>query len=216
MLKINVSVGVYMMEMFQEYHLDVFHRNRYATFPCDNIKPYINENFDDLLLLLGKYYFERPDLGVNGVCSLIKDEINKEWNLNGLRKKYQLIRVTTSQVKSIRRSFSKINDRSQKFVRIPFNVTSIFFFILMLLARIDKHYSTTFIDILNRETLGDYLYKYHIDVFEDMYLPRVNALTDEELRQKYRTLYADLSAYNAFMRKHFSDLRWVDTTYIIK
>lgn len=217
MLRIMLYWG-FTMEILQEYHVDALHRNRYATFLCDDREIYINQNFDTLLLLLGKYYFHRPDLGINGVCSLIKDEINKEWNLNGLRKKFQLKRVTTNQIKSIRRSFRKVGNSAQKFVRIPFNVASIFFFILMLVARIENDTSecVSLIRMLDNQTIGNCLYNYYITIFEEKSLARINALTNENLKQKYRTLEAHLCGYNAFMKKKYSDLRWGDTTFVIK
>lgn len=206
------------MEILHEYHVDAFHRNRYATFPCEYSELFINDNFDKLLRLLGRAYFNRPDLGVNGVCSLVKDEINKEWHLNGMRKKFQLKRVTTNQIKSIRRTFRKINDASSYFIRIPFNVASILFFILMMLARISNEYNecAALKRTLDCETIGAYLYRNHIEIFEKKSLARINALTNEELKQKYRTLDAHLCGYNAITKKHFSDLKWEDSTFVIK
>jgi len=61
---------------------------KYAKIHCKD--SYTNANFDNILDIIGKYYFHRDDLGINGVCALIKDEINKEWHLNGLRKSIQL------------------------------------------------------------------------------------------------------------------------------
>ncbi len=205
------------MRNFQKINVVVFHTYRYATFNCENI--YFNTNFDAILKELGKFYFKRPDLGVNGVCSLIKDEINKEWHLNGLKKKVQLKRVSTNQIKTIRRSFHKLRDKDENFIRIPFNVVPIFFFILSLLKQIDNENSNVnkLIQSMNFNTIGEYIYDYHMQIFKTNYKKRVALLTDPALKNKYLTLEANLIGFHTIMNKYFRDIEWdKKESYIIK
>ncbi len=190
---------------------------RYATFACDEI--FLNLNFDDLLRDIGKYYFKKPNVGLNGICSLIKDEINREWHLNKLRKSIRRKKVSTTQIKTIRRSFVKINNSNEKYIRIPFDVVSILFFILTILKRIDDNNfnKEKYVRIMNEKTIGTYLYERHTDIFSREYDNRIMHLSDPLLIEKYKTLSSLLTGYNTFMNHYFDDIDWNNSSeYKIK
>lgn len=199
------------------YNIVLFPRYLYANCPCSD--QYNNTNFDAILREIGYHYFHRPDLGVNGVCSLIKDEINNEWHLNGLKKSIRLKRVTTNQVKSIRRSFNSVKDKNLLYVRLPFNIVSIIYFIMSLVSQIqdDSSIARHCIQEMNRTNIGEYLYAYHISAFEEKYVKINGHLSDQELCAKYDELHARLTGFNTIMTNTFKDIPWNSlNAYIIK
>ncbi len=205
------------MIQMQNYNPIFLPTYRYATFPCDKI--ITNFNFDDVLREIGKFYFHRPDAGLNAICSLIRDEINREWRLNGLKKKIRLKRVSTTQIKTIRRSFLKIRNNDEKYVRIPFNVVSIFFFIISLLNRIDNENSSAnkYINAMNKTCISDYLYFEHVQIFKKHFDKRKNQLTDKDLIEKYDLLNANLTGQYSLMKLKHEEVDWDNNKeYIIQ
>lgn len=201
----------------QKYGIVTFPKQCYVKCPCGG--QYENVNFDDILREIGRYYFHQPEVGLDGICALIRDEINKEWHLNGLRKSIQLKRVTASQIKSIRRSFCEITDTEKYFVRVPFDVVSIFYFILTLLSRIDNEYSEAneYIRVMNQISIVEYLYKYHLEAFNNIIADKIENLPLGVLREKHQKVKANLTDYYTFMRSNFRNIPWDDLdAYIIK
>ena len=130
----------------------LFPIRRYATLECPKI--IANNNFDDILRKIGKFYYNLPDdISLNRICSIIKDEINKKWHLNRLRKRAQFKNVTTNQIKSIRFSYTKLMG-GPNYIRIPFNVVPILFFILYI-------YKKTYLNNYEEDCIGNYFYKEH-------------------------------------------------------
>ena len=123
-----------MFRKLENYNAVIFPHYRYATFNCNDL--YINKNFDDILRIIGKYHFNVTEIGLNAICSKIRDEINKEWKLNSFKKRIRLKKVSTNQIKSIRREFNKIRNKNEKFIRIPFDVVSILFYIMQLFNKV--------------------------------------------------------------------------------
>ena len=128
-------------------------------------------------------------------------------------------RISTNQIKTIRRSFLKVRNR-QNFIRIPFEVVSILFFILQLLNRIEnendvlKHIKNE----LNNMSIGDYLYQHHTYVFSQEYKVKMNALRDEPfMLAKYQHLEANLIGGYSIMAKRYDEIDWDNANdYIIK
>ena len=211
------------MNRFENYNPIILPTYRYATIPCDTM--FINENFDNVLKAIGKFYFHKPEAGLNSICTMIRDEINKEWNLNGFKRRVRLKRVSTTQIKTIRRAFIRISNNNTKFVRIPFDVVSILFFIITLLNKIAKLDKTgegkacaqAFFKEMNRERISVFLYREHMELFEANYVRRRNQLTDDVLIEKYELLYANLLGQYSIMQQMYSQINWNnDTPYIIK
>lgn len=205
------------MNGIEEYSFVMLPIYRYVTIPCD--EKYQNKNFDELLLLIGRYYFKNPSLGINRVCALIKDEINAEWHLNRLRKSIQRKKITTMQVKSVRRSFSRIHDAGQQFIRIPFNIVPIFFYILSLLSQISEENLAAyeFASRMNTCIIGDYLYNYHTKEFVKKYPIYSKRISDKSLVGKYLKLNSNLTGPQSFMQHYFKDIQWNKLdSYIIK
>lgn len=206
-IKINIVGDIFMPE-FGEYNLAVYSIYKYVKLTCKD--RYFNENFDKLLLIIGKCYFNKPDKGVNGVCSLIRDEINKEWHLNGLRKSKQLKKVTTKQIKTIRRSFRAIGNKNENYICVPFNVISIFFFILHLFKLIDDEIleKKEYMRSMKDDTIKEFLYKYHSKIFKKEYDNIIFHLTEEKLIKNYNELYANLEEYESFFNDTYSNIDW--------
>ena len=182
---------------------------RYVTISCkESVK---NNNFDSVLKEIGTHYFHDAEAGVNGICSLIRDEINREWRLNGSKKHQSLKRVTTTQIKTIRRSFSRINSTNeQQFIRIPFDIVPILFFILTLLNGIGSgspSVNQLFV-AMNKVKIGEYLYAEHTKLFEDNYPQRMNQITDPTLQAKYAVLKANLQSPTSIMQQRYSEVNW--------
>ena len=205
------------MKFSEKHNPVILPTYRYATLPCSEI--FENLNFDDVLRELGKFYFHQPEAGLNTICTLIRDEINCEWRLNGLKNRFKMKRVSTTQIKTIRRAFFKITNGDEKYIRIPFNVVSIIYFIINLLNRIEDENSSIrkhFI-AMNKTCISDYLYPDHTKIFKDNFDKRKNQLTDEELKWKYDLLKANLTGQYSIMQKKYSDVDWNNNSeYIIK
>ena len=193
------------MSNTREYNFVLSPLRKYATFPCN--EAFVNKNFDGILLDLGKYYFHRPDAKENQICSLIKDELNKEWHLNRIRNYKK--RVSTSQIKSIRRSFNRLVSNTTH-VRIPFDVVPILFYILSLYKSIDSENATiqTKKNAMNNIKIGDYLYKEHTKIFNDQYNSRMQQITEPELIQKYIRLEANLNYCDSIMKTTYGSIQW--------
>ena len=198
------------MSNTREYNFVLSPLRKYATFPCN--EAFVNKNFDGILLDLGKYYFHRPDAKENQICSLIKDELNKEWHLNRIRNYKK--RVSTAQIKSIRRSFNRLVSNTTH-VRIPFDVVPILFYILSLYKSIDSDNATiqTRINAMNVVKIGDYLYSDHTIIFNSVYPTRKPQITETELIEKYKRLDANLNHDDSIMRITYNDIKWnsIDT-----
>ena len=179
--------------------------NKYATLPCQ--EAFQNTNFDDILVVLGENYYGMPNASINQICALIKDQINQEWHLN--RKRNHDKKISTKQIKSIRRSFNRIVSNNN-YVRIPFDVVSIFFFILSLLKSIETPSDDVkkYINNLNRIEVGEYLYKEHRQSFKNEYEHRIRHLRDNSLREKYETLHSMLVSTYTIMTKKFNEIEW--------
>lgn len=205
------------VKYLERYNPVVLPTYRYATLPCDKI--FQNISFDDILREIGKFYFHQPEAGLNAVCALIRDEINREWRLNGFKKRVRLKRVSTTQIKTIRRAFFKITNGNEKYIRIPFNVVSIIYFIINLLNRIEdenssigKHFTA-----MDKTCISDYLYAKHIEIFKENFDKRKHQLTDVDLIEKYDLLHANLVGQYSIMQKKYSDVDWDNNDeYIIK
>ena len=205
------------MKLIKEYNPVILPTYRYATFPCDEI--FENINFDNILKEIGKHYFHNSEAGLNTICSLIRDEINIKWRLNGFKTRARLKRVSTNQIKTIRRSFLKATNNEEKIIRIPFDAVSILFFIIKMLNSIEKNNSSVEAHIIamDNETIGDYLYSEHIEIFNDNIDRRLNQLTDAELIDKYKSLRANLTGQYSIMLKNHSEVNWEnDDEYRIK
>ncbi len=213
-------MGKNLFNKFSQYNVVAFPVYRYATFTCND--RYQNINFDEILQQLGKFYFKQPELGLNAVCSLIRDEINKEWHLNSFKRKIRMKRVSTNQIKTIRRSFLKIHNHNENFIRIPFDVVSILFFIIQLVNRIDDENAS--IEQIKRElndvNIGSYLYRYHAQVFEDQYDNVRRDKVRQESRvlfEKYERLQARLTSNQSIMKKKYKEVDWNNASdYVIK
>lgn len=207
------------MGKMEEYNLVIYPTYRYVTLNCN--QDYLNTEFDKILKILGKYYFNKPALGTDGICSLIKDKINQEWHLNSLKKSIQQKRVSSNQVKTIRRAFRRIKDKNQHFIRIPFSVVPILFFILNLLHSIPiselNDDEKQFMDSLtNGNEIRKCLYNYHTSVFFKKYSIIMSNITDEELKDKYQRLYANLTDKSSVINNTYSEIKWIELTqYII-
>lgn len=205
------------MEKLDTYSFTIYPNLRYAEFLCkDKI---FNTNFDELLMDIGKYYYKKTDIGVNRICALIRDEINKEWHLNKLRKRIQLKKVSATQIKTIRRSFLKINDSNQNYIRIPFDVVSILFYIIKILYSIDNENfdKNKYINAMNKTKISQYLYKEHTRIFKEQYLNKINCLSDRALIEKYNRLYSMLTGFDSFLSHPFKDIDWNKSNqYVIK
>lgn len=180
---------------------------RYATINCE--EKIININFDEVLREIGKFYFKLPDdVGLNRICSMIKDKINKTWHLNRLRKRAKFKNVTTNQIKSIRHSFNKLRNNAD-YIRIPFNVVSILFFIIcMYVSQTENPNFEQTNKKVEEENIGDYFYKEHLETARNNLLPKAAIISDPSLAGKYTTLYNDLTNIGSLMEKHFSDIDW--------
>mgnify|MGYP004669858405 CR=1 FL=1 len=205
------------MKKLDSYSFTIYPNLRYAEFLCDD--KIFNTNFDELLMDIGKYYYKKTDIGVNGICALIRDEINKEWHLNKLRKRIQLKKVSATQIKTIRRSFLKINDSNQNYIRIPFDVVSILFYIIKILYSIENENfdKSKYINAMNKTTISQYLYKEHTQIFNEQYLNKINCLSDRALIEKYNRLYSMLTGFDSFLSHSFKDIDWNKSNqYVIK
>ena len=203
----------------EKYNLVIYPTYRYVTLNCN--QDYFNSEFDKILRILGKYYFNKPSLGTDGICSLIKDKINQEWHLNSLKKSIQQKRVSTNQVKTIRRAFRRINDENQHFIRIPFSVVPIMFFTLNLLHSIPiselNNSEKQFMNILiNGNDIKKCLYDFHTSIFLKKYSIIMSSITDDELKDKYQRLYANLTDKSSVINNRYSEIKWSELTqYII-
>lgn len=208
------------MGMIEEYNLVIYPSYRYVTLNCE--QNYFNMEFDKILSIIGRHYFNKPSLGADGICSLIKDKINQEWHLNSLKKSIQQKRVSSNQVKTIRRAFRRIKDRNQYFIRIPFSVVPILFFILNLLHSIPvselNDDEKKFINFLsNGNEIRKCLYDYHTGIFLNKYSTIMLSIADEELRDKYQRLYANLTYTSSVVNKTFGEINWAELAqYIIR
>lgn len=205
------------MKFLEKYNPVILPTYRYATLPCSEM--FQNINFDEILKEIGKFYFHQPEAGLNAVCTLIRDEINREWKLNGYKKRARMKRVSTTQIKTIRRAFFKITSGEEKYIRIPFNVVSILYFIINLLNRIEDENSSIhkYFTLMNKTCISDYLYSKHTKIFRENLVKRKNQLTDEELKCKYDKLNANLTGQYSIMQKKHSDVDWDNgEEYIIK
>lgn len=205
------------MKYLEKYNPVILSTYRYATMPCGEM--FQNVNFDDILREIGKFYFHQPEAGLNAVCTLIRDEINREWKLNGFKKRARMKRVSTTQIKTIRRAFFKITRSDEKYIRIPFNVVSILYFIINLLNRIENGNSSVhrYFTSMDKTCISDYLYSKHTKIFKDNFDKRKNQLTDEELKWKYDILNANLTGQYSIMQKKYSAVDWDNIEeYIIK
>ena len=193
------------METTNAYSIIPFSLYKYATIPCS--KAFVNVNFDNILLTLGKYCFNEPNATLDRVCALIRDRINSEWHLNRKRKSKK--KVSATQIKSIRRSFNRLISKDY-FVRIPFDVVPILFFILSLLKSIDNENADIqkHINNMNQLEVGQYLYKEHTEIYNRERLNRIAHITDPSLLQKYERLDANLNEYLSIMRKHYNEINW--------
>lgn len=198
------------MKKQHEYNVVVFPHYRYATLDCS--EQYTNVHFDECLALIAKYYFKDMSAGPNHTCTLIRDEINSEWHLNGFRASIRRKRVSTNQIKTIRRSFNKLKNKEENFVRLPFDVVPIFFFIMSLLAQISEESGVAkeFISRMNVDNVRNYIYPYQSEVFRQQYETYMNNLTDPVLRAKFMQLHANLFGPDTFMIHRFSEIVWND------
>lgn len=179
----------------------LFPIRRYATLECPKI--IANNNFDDILRKIGKFYYNLPDdISLNRICSIIKDEINKKWHLNRLRKRAQFKNVTTNQIKSIRFSYTKLMG-GPNYIRIPFNVVPILFFILYI-------YKKTYLNNYEEDCIGNYFYKEHRHTAIIKLPPMIAIVGDPVLALKYNTLLNDLNGNNSLLDMYLSDLAWDD------
>lgn len=179
----------------------LFPIRRYATLECPKI--ITNNNFDDILRKIGKFYYNLPDdISLNRICSIIKDEINKKWHLNRLRKRAQFKNVTTNQIKSIRFSYTKLMGGAN-YIRIPFNVVPILFFILYI-------YKKTYLNNYEEDCIGNYFYKEHRHTAIIKLPPMIAIVGDPALALKYNTLLNDLNGNNSLLDMYLSDLAWDD------
>lgn len=205
------------MKYLDKYNPVILSTYRYATLPCNQI--FRNINFDDVLREIGKFYFHQPQAGLNAVCTLIRDEINREWRLNGFKKRARMKRVSTTQIKTIRRAFFSITRGNKSYIRIPFNVVSILFFIINLLNKIEDENASVhkYFVVMDQTCISDYLYSTHTKIFKDNFEKRKNQLTDSDLIEKYNLLNANLTGQYSFMQKKYSDVNWDNNSeYIIK
>lgn len=208
------------MSRAEKYNFVIFPIYRYATIYCD--QSYFNDNFEEILKILGKHYFNEPSLGTDGICSRIKDKINREWHLNGLKKSTHQKRVSTNQIKTIRRTFQKLRDKEQNYIRLPFSVVPILFFILNLLNSIpvaeldnsEKKFINTFAN--SGKTIKEMLYDFHANIFTKEYNIFYSNLSDEKLKNKFQKLYANLTNRLSIMNCTYRNVNWNDLSqYII-
>lgn len=181
---------------------------KYATFNCE--KAFSNDSFDALLIEIGKYCFDEKTGNYHSICRLIQASINKDWHLNKLRRRSK--KVSIRQIKTIRHSFKKVG-KDEQYIRIPFDVIPIFFYILSLAKSIDSENSNvhSIINKLNEKAIGNGIYKKHIEIFEFGFYNRVENLNDQNLKEKYKILYSQLLGSDAFMRKKFNQINWNDS-----
>ena len=180
----------------------------YANIPTRlNIE---NINFDKLLSCIGKYYYHEDNMSINRICARISEDLNREWRLNKFRKRKK--RVSVQQIKSIRHSFIKMGQKDKYVVRIPFNVVSIFFYIMSLYFQIaqtqDGSISDEIMGLLHKQSVGNIFYRNHCDAFNSVYINRRHFLNDRTLVDKYELLYAELTRPDSFFCKQYSKIKW--------
>lgn len=191
------------MKVFEKYNVVLMPEIRYVTLPCDKLIQ--NINFDNILKEIGRYYFKKPEASMNRICAMIRDSLNAEWHLNRRRKRKK--RVSATQIKTIRRSFKKITKDGDFFLRIPFDVVPILFYILNLARSIDNENSSihSIFKEMEKMPIADYLYSYHRDVFSKEFNTRINNITDEVLICRYNKLNGYLTGHLSFMTSNYSD-----------
>lgn len=199
------------MKMLQKYNVIVYPANRYVTLDCDDV--YFNDNFDMMLKIISNHYWDEEYIGTDKICSLIKDKINHEWHLNGFKKSVQKKRISTNQIKAIRRSFQRVCNR-RHFIRIPFHSVPIIFFILNMLNNIPVDELSVderkFLNDMDNETttVGDFLFEFHTALFDQNYRSIVYHLNDFELIDLYNTLNANLHHPTSVMNCSYSQVDW--------
>lgn len=200
------------MKMLQKYNVIVYPAYRYVTLDCDGV--YFNDNFDIMLKIIGNHYWDEDGIGTDKICSLIKDEINKEWHLNGFKKSVQKKRISTNQIKAIRRSFKRVCNRNRHFIRIPFHSVPIIFFILNMLNKIPVEELSVdeekyLLAMVNKSTtVGNFLFKFHITLFDENYRNLLYHISDSELLSLYDTLNANLHDSKSVMNCSYSQVNW--------
>lgn len=144
---------------------------------------------------------------------MIRNKINREWHLNGFKKSVQKKRISTNQIKAIRRSFQRVCNRTH-FIRIPFHSVPIIFFILNMLNNIpvgelsadEKKYLNAMVN--ESTTVGNFLFKFHTTLFYRNYRNIVYHISDFELLSLYDTLYANLHDSKSVMNCSYSQVNW--------
>lgn len=209
------------MNFLQNYSMVIYPAYSYVTIDC-NVE-YFNDNFDKMLKVIGKHYWADDSIGTDKICSLIKDKINHDWKLNGFKKSVQKKRVSTNQVKAIRRSFQRICNHKKKIIRIPFHSVSIIFFILDMLHRIPigelSADERRYVDALANsfQTVGETFFQFHTALFNNDYKNFLFHIDDLELIDLYNTLYANLNDRSSVMRCRYDLIAWNRLNqYIIK
>lgn len=209
------------MKTLQNYNVIIYPTYRYVTIDCDVV--YFNDNFDTILKIIGNHYWDEYNIGTDKICALIKDKINHDWKLNGFKRSVQRKRVSTNQIKAIRRSFQRINNHNRKFIRIPFHSVPIIFYILNMLHIIpigelsadEKSYVNTLADSL--QTLGELIFPFHTALFDKNYNNFLFHIEDLELIALYGKLYANLHDPSSVMRCRYDLVDWnMLNQYIIK
>lgn len=184
----------------------IFPTYQYAKLNCDEY--IVNINFDMILREIGTYYYKlNSEASLNKICSLIKDTINTTWHLNRVRKRLQLKNVTTNQIKAIRHSFYRKKSDTH-FVRIPFNVISIIFFILYMYNSIDSPNQKNTINYMKNDSIGTYLYNEFINVALLELPPKIAITTNTVLNDKLKKLLIDIKQINSLLNKRFNDITW--------
>lgn len=199
------------MRMLHNYNVIVYPANRYVTLGCDDV--YFNANFDIMLKIISNHYWDEENIGTDKICSLIRDKINREWHLNGFKKSVQKKRISTNQIKAIRRSFQRVCNRTH-FIRIPFHSVPIIFFILNMLNNIPvdelSMEEREFLNAMNNDTstVGVFLFEFHTALFDKNYRNIVYNLHDFELIDLYNTLHANLHNPTSVMNCSYSQVNW--------
>lgn len=60
------------MNFLQNYSMVIYPAYSYVTIDC-NVE-YFNDNFDKMLKVIGKHYWDDDSIGTDKICSLIKDK----------------------------------------------------------------------------------------------------------------------------------------------
>ncbi len=183
---------------------------KYLYIYCDNC--FTNSEFARVLKLIGAYGLEErfevsDNASFNQICSALSKQINHDLRLNGFRKRIKQSRVSKNQIKAILCSF--INPTNGKsFVKIPFNVVPIFFYIICLLRTIvDAHHLNDYRDEFKLKTINEFFYTAHYKLFVKKMGEFAN-VTDPVYQERLDRLNQNLTGEHTFMNCKYKAIEW--------